>query len=73
MPTLKKRINIIIPKEPLAMLKALAQRDEVPIATKAKELLEEILEIYEDEIWAELAAKRDTKNAKYVSHEKAWS
>lgn len=73
MPTLKKRINIIIPDGPLEILEALAKKDEVPVATKATELLQEMLEIHEDEILAQIAEGRDTPDAQYVSHEEAWS
>lgn len=72
MPTIKKRINITVSDELIAMLEALSKRDNMPVATKAKQLLEEVIEIYEDEIWAKMATSRDTNDAKYISHEKAW-
>jgi hypothetical protein len=72
MPTTKKRINISIPDDIEAILKLLAERDEVPQATKASELLRSAIEIDEDEIFNELAEKRDIKNAKFIPHKKAW-
>ena len=50
----------------------LAQRDKVPAATKAGRLLEMALELEEDKTWDILASKRDTKNARYFAHDKAW-
>jgi hypothetical protein len=74
MPTTKKRINISVPDDIEAILKLLAERDEVPQATKASELLRSAIEIDEDEVFNELAEKRDTKNAKFIPHnKKIWS
>ncbi|MCI0533344.1 hypothetical protein L0Y49_03955 [bacterium] len=72
MTTTKKRINITLPPEIDRMLSDIARRDNVPQATKAAALLMVALEIEEDEAWEKMARKRDTKNARYVSHEKAW-
>lgn len=73
MTTVKKRINLSIERDVEEMLKRIAKRDRVPQATKAAELLRLALEIEEDQIWAALAQKRDTKSARFVSHEKAWA
>ena len=51
----------------------LAKRDKVPQATKATELLKMAIEMEEDAVLEDIAKKRDTKNAEFVSHEKAWS
>ncbi len=72
MPTMKRRINVTLPKTIDAVLEKVAMRDGVPIATKALELLRTALEIEEDQVWDKLAKSRDTKDAKFVSHEKAW-
>ena len=50
----------------------LSRRDHVPQATKAARLLEIALEIEEDQIWDAIAQRRDTKNARYLTHNKAW-
>lgn len=73
MPTVKPRINITISEEMIALLKALAEQNQVPMATQAKELLEQSLEMHEDDIWNKKAEERDTKDAKYLSHEEVWS
>lgn len=73
MATTKKRINISIPEAMDTALELLAERDEVPQATKAVHLIQLALELDEDIVWDTLAQKRDTKNAKFVSHKKAWA
>jgi hypothetical protein len=72
MATTKTRVNISIPKSTRRALELLAKRDEVPEATKAASLLELGLEIEEDDVWNALANKRDTKKAKFVTHNNAW-
>jgi len=73
MPTTKKRLNITLPKELDDELQFLAKRDEVPQATKALHLLKLAVEIEEDDIFNQMAEKRDTKDAKFISHDEAWS
>ena len=72
MPTSKKRINVTLSNEMAIFLKEIALRDDVPEATKAAELLEFALEIEEDAYFSKLAALRDTKKAKFLSHKKFW-
>ena len=73
MPTLKKRLNMSLPQDIEKALSTLAKRDDVPQAAKALYLIRVALEIEEDDVWNALAEKRDTKNAKFVSHENAWA
>ena len=72
MPTLKKRINITLSDDLIRALSALAKKEDVPVATKAKTLLEEIIEIHEDDVWNKLLKKRSMQTQKYLSHDKAW-
>lgn len=72
MPTTKHRLNISLPQHLDRALASLAERDDVPRATKAAELLEHALEIEEDEVWNAVAEKRDTRKARFVSSKKAW-
>ncbi|MBI5414058.1 hypothetical protein HZA38_00900 [Candidatus Peregrinibacteria bacterium] len=72
MPTTKKRLNITLSPELEYTIALLAKRDHVPLATKATELLKTAIEIDEDDILIQIAEERDTKNAKFVSHEEAW-
>jgi len=73
MPTTKKRVIISISKPVERALELLAKRDQIPQATKAAHLLEVALEIEEDRVWDQIAARRDTKDARFVSHKKAWA
>ncbi len=73
MPTSKKRINITLPKHVALFLKQIALRDDVPEATKARELIEKALLIEEDEFFSRLADERVKNNAGFVSHEEFWS
>ena len=73
MATLKKRINISLPADIENTLLHLSRRDDVPQATKAIHLIRLAIEIDEDGVLDEIARKRDTKKAKYISHKKAWA
>lgn len=73
MPTQKKRLNITLPKHVAVFLKQISLRDDVPQATKAAELLERALEIEEDAYFSMMAAKRDTKDSDFISHDAFWS
>jgi len=73
MTTTKKRINISLPEDVEISLQQLAERDDVPEATKAVHLIKLAMEIEEDDIWNALVQKRDTKGAKFISHKKAWA
>lgn len=73
MATSKRRINISLPDSVNDALVLLAERDNVPEATKATDLLRLALEIEEDQVWDRIASRRDTKKARFVSHTKAWA
>lgn len=73
MATNKKRINISLPKDLQLTLEKLADRDNVPTATKAVELIKVAVEIDEDELWNKIAEERDAKSAKFISHKEFWS
>lgn len=73
MATTKKRINISVSKDIEQVINLLAKRDEVPVATKARQLIQEALEIEEDFALAKLADERFATVKKWVSHEEVWS
>ena len=73
MATQKRRLNISLPYDVDKVLVTIAQRDSIPQAAKVVELLERALEIEEDAMWDKIAAERDSKKARFFSHEKAWS
>lgn len=72
MSTTKTRINISLSDDVNDALAKLAHRDRVPQATKAARLLEIALELEEDQVWDVIAKKWDVRNARYLSHHKAW-
>jgi hypothetical protein len=72
MPTTKKRLNLSLTGEMEEVLSVLAERDDMPTARKAIELIEVALEIEEDALWGEIAEKRETNVSTYLSHETAW-
>ena len=59
MPTTKTRISIAVPRETELYLQSLADRDSMPLATKARELLETALEIEEDAYWLAKLKERE--------------
>lgn len=71
MPTLKKRINISVSKDIERAITKLAERDNVPQATKAGALLAQAIEWEEDAVWDAIATSRMRK-ARFISHEQAW-
>ncbi|OGM96250.1 MAG: hypothetical protein A3B86_03860 [Candidatus Yanofskybacteria bacterium RIFCSPHIGHO2_02_FULL_38_22b] len=72
MPTTKTRINISLSEDLKKTLSSLANRDNIPEATKAARLLELALEVEEDQVWNKIAEGRDTAKAKHFSHKQAW-
>ncbi len=73
MATVKKRINISVPRETEKMIESLARRDQVPQATKARDLLERALEIEEDVILSREADSRASeKRIRWLSASQVW-
>lgn len=68
MSTSKSRINVSVPNDVRDALIRLAQRDQMPTATKAEHLIEIGLETQEDEYWDQIASDRDQDNAKFYTH-----
>ncbi len=72
MPTTKKRINITISRDLEEALSSAAERDGVPEATKAAELLRLGLEIDEDVLLERIASERYKSAKKFLSHRAVW-
>lgn len=72
MSTTKTRINVSVSDDIREMLRKVAERDHMPEATKATRLLEIGLELEEDQMWDEIANRRDKKGAHFISHLQAW-
>ena len=75
MATTKTRINISVSKTTRDILRALAKRDELPVATKAGDLIEEALELEEDRALEAIIQRRlkTRKKGRSYSHKEAWS
>ena len=72
MTTTKKRINVTLPSDLEEALSAVAQRDGVPEATKAAELLRLALEIDEDMLLEKVASDRYKNSKGFLSHKEVW-
>lgn len=73
MATSKTRINITADADVEAVLRKLAKRERVPMATKAAELLRLAIELEEDFALAEAADGRLKKSRRFISHAEAWN
>lgn len=74
MPTRKKRINITTPDKLYLVIEQLAEQDDVPVSTKALQLLGQAaaMEELEDEYFSKLGDTLAVKNVGFISHEKFW-
>ncbi|MCI0556914.1 MAG: hypothetical protein MN733_00340 [Nitrososphaera sp.] len=72
MSTTKTRINISVSKEENQLLTKLARRDQVPRATKVRDLMHVAMDLEEDIAFSHLAEKRDVPGADVLSHEEFW-
>lgn len=70
--TNKTRINITAEKEVEEILKKLASKSLVPVATKAAQLLSVGLALEEDIALANIADMRTYSKARFIPHEKIW-
>jgi hypothetical protein len=72
MPTQKNRLNLSLPADMETLLKAYAELDGVPVATKAVELLKQALEWQEDRYFDKVATSRKSKDEKLLTHDEVW-
>ena len=72
MPTLKTRVNLAVPKDVHRAIKILARREDVPVATKALDLIKRALEIDEDIALEKIVKERLKKRVKFISHDRVW-
>ncbi len=72
MATTKTRINITAEPEIEQAVRLAAQREGIPVATKAAELISIGLALEEDIVLARLADQRSKTKAQFVSHDEAW-
>ena len=73
MSTVKRRINISLPREIDKTLGKLAKRDDMPEATKALDLIRLALEIEEDHYFQNIAERRMKGKVKWLpDSDKIW-
>lgn len=74
MATTKERINISLKRDTREALQYMAKRDQMPLASKAAELLDVMIDIEEDRYFSKLADERLKNNkGKWLSHEAVWA
>ncbi|HEY4474104.1 MAG TPA: toxin-antitoxin system, antitoxin component [Candidatus Paceibacterota bacterium] len=73
MATVKTRINISVSRQTRDTLKALAKRDQMPVATKTADLVEEALELEEDRMLSAIAEERLKGKVRWIKDsDKVW-
>jgi len=74
MPARNPRINVVLEKPLYESIRRIAKKEGISISLKARDLLREALEIYEDRILENIASEREKtfnrKNA--LTHDEIW-
>mgnify|MGYP000265217393 CR=1 FL=1 len=75
MPTRNPRINIVLDNVLYKNVQLLAEKDNVSMSAKVRDLLKEALEIHEDIALSVFAGERENSwdNSKALTHEEVWS
>jgi len=75
MPTKNPRVNVVLEKPLYDALREIAERDNVSLSTKIRDLVREALEANEDLALVQFAEERDATfdRRAAVTHEQAWS
>ena len=75
MATKHPRLNVVLESPLYSAIKQLAKKEGVSLSLKARDLIREALEMYEDIHWAKVAASREKtlyrKTA--LTHKQVWS
>ena len=74
MPTKNPRLNIVLEPDLFSIIKKIADKEKVSMSLKARELIKNALEIYEDILLVSAADRRSTSfnRKKAKSHEDIW-
>ena len=75
MPTKRPRLNVVLEPPIYQSVKQLARRDGMSLSLKARDLIHDALELYEDAYLAELAHERAVTfdRRKALTHEQVWA
>lgn len=74
MSTKNPRLNVVLEMPLYSAVRNLAKRDHVSLSLKARDLIREALECYEDAHWAKVAAFREKTFSKKsaLTHKHMW-
>ena len=74
MATKNPRLNVVLEAPLYSAVRHLAQKDHVSLSLKARDLIREALECYEDAYWAEIAESREKTFSKKsaLTHKQIW-
>jgi predicted DNA-binding protein len=72
MPTLKKRISIVVNEKTYEILRQMSSDKEKSLSKTSLDLIEKALEDQEDAYFSRVVDKRLSQKFKKISHEKAW-
>ena len=74
MPAKNPRVNVVLERPLYEALSRLAKRDGTSLSLKARDLLREALESYEDLLLGEIAQERERTfdRARALSHSEVW-
>ena len=75
MPTRYPRLNVVLERPTFRSVERLAAREGVSLSMKARDLIREALELYEDAYLAERAHERAASfvRSKALTHEQVWT
>jgi len=74
MATKNPRLNVVLEAPLYSAIRHLAKKDHVSLSLKARDLIREALEYYEDMHWARVAESRDKTFSKKtaLTHKQIW-
>ncbi len=74
MPTKNPRVSVVLEKPLYESVRRLAEKEEISLSLKIRDLIREALEAQEDAALAEFAGKREKtfSRSRGLSHKQAW-
>jgi len=74
MSTKNPRLNVVVEPPVYSSIRRLAEKDGVSLSLKARDLIKEALEIYEDKYWLERLEKREKtfERRSAQTHNQVW-
>lgn len=74
MSTKNPRLNVVLEAPLYSALRHLAQKDQVSLSLKARDLIREALESYEDSYWVKTAESREKTFSRKtaLTHKQVW-